>query len=365
MPAPGALNDPFSDARFRLFGSRRFAYLYGSDNDDRATSDPENDTRGTDILRLNDLRIPFDLHQLRRNSLRQVSRGAFDGYDCIINGVTNPDTNPLVLGVMSRLLKGFKGQVINHPDAVLRSGRDQISRRLRDIPNVVAPPAVRIATSSPKAALRMARDAGVTFPAILRRAGAHRGTAISLLPSPEELTARLEPRAAYYLISFVNFQSPDGLFRKYRFFFIGDRILVRHFYVADHWNVHRDRRERLEAVLPGVVEEERQAVNGGVEALPGHLVTALEAIRHGVGLDFFGLDCAIGREGKLILFEANASMNFYHASLENPAYEYLRRPLTEGRAAFRSLLQKDYKPRRPAAPRPAETPAGTMLNRIA
>jgi hypothetical protein len=63
----------------------------------------------------------------------------------------------------------------------------------------------------------------------------------------------------------------------------------------------------------------------------------LSAVRDRVELDFFGLDFGILADGRLLLFEANATMNFF-SPLPSEQFAYLRACVPPARAAFRELL---------------------------
>jgi glutathione synthase/RimK-type ligase-like ATP-grasp enzyme len=346
MTSPSKLNDPFADARMRILGTQRFAYLYGADRDEGFVPDPEKQGRATDILTLNDLRVPFTFMHVRKNYFRQKLRHELKPFDCIVNGVTNPDTNPRVLEVMERMLKPYKGRVINPPSTVLDSTRDKVSRRLRSIEGMVTPSTVRLKSGSRGALANIVEREGITFPAIFRRAGAHRGVSTFLVNGLDQVAQGLESGHDFYLISFVNFRSPDGLYRKIRFFFIGEAVIIRHQVVSDNWNVHVEARDRFMATRPRLIEEERDLLAGGIESLPALTQATLARVREAMGLDFFGLDCSLMEDGRLVLFEANATMNFSNASLDDPRFSYFRQTVQQGRAGFRSMLRADYDRRR-------------------
>ena len=61
-----------------------------------------------------------------------------------------------------------------------------------------------------------------------------------------------------------------------------------------------------------------------------------------VGSGIAGLASAwlLSREHEVLLFEANATMNFY-AALPGPQFEYLQRVVPPARAAFRKLLDME------------------------
>jgi hypothetical protein len=108
------------------------------------------------------------------------------------------------------------------------------------------------------------------------------------------------------------------------------------------------------ATRPDLVEEERLFIEAGFSAFPETLPSLLRVVRERVALDYFGLDCGFWPDGTLILFEANASMNFNPAS-EKPPFGYLHSRFQLGREGFNSLLSPNYRCRssRPAAMRAA------------
>ncbi len=67
---------------------------------------------------------------------------------------------------------------------------------------------------------------------------------------------------------------------------------------------------------------------------PQHFA-ALRAIRQAVGLDFFGIDCAIGPDGRLVVFEVNASMLVHE---DNAAFPYKAPAVDRIKHAFDAML---------------------------
>ena len=82
------------------------------------------------------------------------------------------------------------------------------------------------------------------FPVFLRTANDHKGSISPLLGSAEELdaaTAALRGRGERLddklVVEFCNTADPDGLYRKYGAFIVGERILPRHLFFSRHWVV--------------------------------------------------------------------------------------------------------------------------------
>jgi hypothetical protein len=268
--------------------------------------------------------------QIIPDYFRQPVRHDFDRFDVLLNLVTDADQNPKVLANLVRLLKTYRGRVINPPAAVLKTTREQVAAACAGLPHVTAPRAIRIGPT----------DGGAVgdfpFPAILRLTGTHTGRVIGIVESADALASRLIAGKAHVLTEFRDFRSPDGLYRKYRFLFIGGETVMRHLLVSDSWNVHAADRARIMAARPDLIAEERGMIDYGVNALPHVVRAGLAAIRSAIGLDLFGLDCAISPDG-ITLFEANATMNFFPLA-DDPQFAYLGKALGRAQGAFDRLL---------------------------
>ena len=155
----------------------------------------------------------------------------------------------------------------------------------------------------------------ISFPVIIRTAGTHTGKVIGLFDNPGDCASiAAEAEDDVVLIEFFDVRRGDGLCPKIRFFFIGEEILVRHLFLGDGWNVHGSDYGRIVRGNPELEREEELLLRGGFPALPAQVRHALQAIRQRIDLDYFGLDGAIMEDGRLIVFEANATMNFYPLS---------------------------------------------------
>ncbi|HEV2817124.1 MAG TPA: hypothetical protein VGW40_07890 [Allosphingosinicella sp.] len=311
----------------------RIGYLVGSDSHARIAPDGTDiDTRGnTDLflLRTRDPRGYGRIH-ITPNYFRQHFRYDLSRFDVLLNLVTDADQNPRVLANLVKLLRSWRGRVINRPEAVLRSTRDRVAAACASLPHVVAPRTVRIGSAA-------GFPGDFPFPAILRLAGTHTGRVIGIVEDADQVAPLLVRGQQHVLTEFRDFRGGDGLYRKYRFVFIGGDIVLRHLLVSDGWNVHAVDRARFMAPRPRLVAEERDAIDYGMQAFPHSVRAGLAAIREAVGLDLFGLDCALSGAGEIILFEANATMNFFPLSNE-PQFAYLDKALRRAQAAFDALL---------------------------
>ena len=292
--------------------------------------------RGTsDLTKL--LVPPAPHHRLHvtRNYFRQGRQAELAGYRTLVNLITEAEGNAKVLENLKKLLRGVPGRVINPPEAVLRSTRDQVARSLAGVPGLIVPKTVRLDGRKPAIAAKALERAGIAPPVILRRTGTHGGRIVGRFDDAGEAAAALTP-GEHIATQFVDFASADGRYRKYRAFFIGERVVLRHMIASDHWNVHAKDRSRFMAEHPDSVAEERALMESADPFAP-NVRNVLEAVRGRMPLDFFGMDYGVTQGSEMVLFEANATMNFFPFS-PDPQFEYLKHCFAPAQAAFRELL---------------------------
>lgn len=291
----------------------------------------------TDVFRLLGENARFDEFHLGKN-LRQLPWiPDLAPYSCILNLISDPDQNPRTLDNLRKLLRGFRGTVINRPEDVLCSGRDQMAALLTGTAGLTVPRTIRLRTAKPNAAARAVERAGLQFPVILRVAGTHMGKIIGLMQDLDGLQESLSPGAEHIVTEFVDFRSPDGLYRKYRVFFLGQKRIFRHLIGADNWNIHARERFAFMAHHPGLIAEEKQILEQPPGVFPAGVAATLDAVRERIALDYFGMDFGIAANGQLVLFEANATMNFFPVRNE-PPFAHIERVLHPAQQAFREEL---------------------------
>ena len=316
--------------------------IFGADREDRfQAKDGRIKLSGSsDLFGLINPDHPHHRLQITRQFLRQKRRPNLTPYRHILNLITEPEGNDRVLDNLRRLLRGVPGKVINRPEAVLRWTRDQVARSLADIPGLVAPRVIRLTNVKPEAALEKLERAGIGLPLILREPGTHLGTTQSRCDNPDQLLTAFTEKSELFATEFVDYRSADGLYRKYRVWFIGPHAIFRHMFVSDHWNVHNKDGIRFMSVRPDLMAEEKALFGKPDGAFPAEIRQALAAVRERIDLDFFGLDFGIMPDGRMLLFEANATMNFFSV-LPNDQFAYVRACVPPARAAFRELVMGD------------------------
>src|SRR5688572_4873780 len=111
-------------------------------------------------VRTKRLNLGFDLKPLLMTLQQQSGGGDLAAFDCVLNLVSEADHSPNTLEALRLLLRGYDGRVINRPEAVLRTSREEVANVLRDIPGLLVPKVLRFGGGDPDAALQAVIDAG-------------------------------------------------------------------------------------------------------------------------------------------------------------------------------------------------------------
>lgn len=259
-------------------------------------------------------------------------------YDLVFNTIGDADLAEPSLAAVTGFLARCEKPVLNRPDRVLRTRRDRIQALLGGLQDVVAPRTVRVSADEvAERGLRALAEAhGFSGPLLARPAGLHGGQGLIRAETPLALDG-LQPLAAdHYLIDYVDYRSADGLFRKYRMLFVGGEAFAYHQAISGHWLVHHDtagmgdhpeRRAEEARFL-----EEPQAILGQ---------TGLEAIRRigrALELDYGGADFSILPDGRVLVFEANATMLAHREDPQGP-YAYKNPYVDRVAKAFQAWLK--------------------------
>jgi glutathione synthase/RimK-type ligase-like ATP-grasp enzyme len=216
------------------------------------------------------------------------------------------------------------------PDAILALGRDRAPLRLAGRPGLVAPPTRRMSRAE-------LAGAPVDAAVIVRPIDSHAGIGLEKLDGRAALAAYLaaHPGAAFYVQPFIDYASPDGRFRKLRVALVDGRPFLVHLAVSDHWMVHYLNAGMAEAAAK---RAEEAAMMAGFDAsFAARHADAFRALHAAFGLDYFAVDCAEDREGRLLVFEADTAM-IVHDMDPPDLYPYKPPAMRKLFAAFQALV---------------------------
>lgn len=271
-------------------------------------------------------------------------------HDLVFNAIGDPDIAAPLAARLARFASRSAVPVLNPPGAIAHTHRDRIAARLAALPDVLVPPCARIA--DPRATfdslLRRLDREGVAFPLLLRPAGAHGGDGVTRHTAPDTLAAalaRLDGPA--YATAYRDTRSPDSYFRKYRAIFVDRVPYPYHLAISSHWLVHYFSADMTSA--PWKLDEERRFLDDPRAALGDTALCALAAIGRQLDLDYGGVDFALTGDGRVVVFEANATMLVHREAADGPLAH--KNPYIERIAhAFARMLdaRRGMAPSRPA-----------------
>ena len=229
----------------------------------------------------------------------------------LVNYIADPDSHSHALIKAVNLVEADGRPCFNRPYRVMQTRRDLITGILKGIPGLRIPATIRLEPKHPDDFIRAATESRLRFPIIVRLAGDHGGVStvrVDSVANWDTIHTIAWGGRAVYMTEFVDYADPDGLYRKHRIVMIGGEPVLRHVIIGEQWLLHRNKR----IVSPEAEQEEiHRLMSFERETLP-LIAETLSEIQQRLGLDFYGIDCHVAADGRMTLFEANATMNTLH-----------------------------------------------------
>jgi Flp pilus assembly protein TadD len=259
-------------------------------------------------------------------------------YDLVFNTIGDADlAGPSAAAVEAFLATSAK-PLLNPPDRVARTRRDLTPALLGALKDVVVPQTVRVTADeiADEGMEALARAHGLSGPLLVRPIGSHGGKGLHRVMGSAQLAwVAPAPGVDHYLTRYVDYSSADGLFRKYRVLFVDRRPYPYHQAISQTWLVHHE-----SSGMAGFAErraEEMRFLEDPAGAIGTRAMAAVERIGQALGLDYCGVDFSVLPDGRVLVFEANATML---AHLEDPKGPFADKNLHVERIAlaFQALL---------------------------
>jgi len=270
-------------------------------------------------------------------------------HDLVLNAIGDAELCGEALAGAIEVLKRTGAPVINSPEAVLPTARDENARRMAGLAGVFAPRIERLPRGLLTGSCAPARLAalGLDFPLLLRSPGFHTGQHFVRVEVADNLAEAADqlPGESLLAIQSLDAAGADGLSRKYRVMMIDGALYPLHMAASADWKVHYF--TSAMADRPDLRAEEAAFLTDMPKAIGLRAIAALHAVREGLGLDYAGVDFGLGPDGRLLLFEANATMTITPPD-PDPIWNYRREPIARALDAARSMLTSR------AASRPTE-----------
>jgi hypothetical protein len=260
-------------------------------------------------------------------------------HDLVFNSIGDADLCGDGIEAARGLLARTDRPLINHPAAVLKTGRASNADRLRRLPNVVAPRTVtgprRLLVGPEAGAIVAGND--FDFPFLVRPPGFHTGRyflSVENLPELAEAAASF-PGDDVCLIEALDARDRDGFHRKCRVMIIDRKIYPIHLAISRQWKVHYFKADMADS------PENRLQDAAFLDDMPGFVgvrgMAALERINAALDLDYCGIDFAVNATGDVLLFEANATMVMVPLS-DDRKWDYRRAAFDKVFGAVHTML---------------------------
>ena len=251
------------------------------------------------------------------------------------------ESDPEMLDRLRPLYAAWPRPVLNDPAQTARLGRDELSRGLAGLDAICSPPTIRAKRAEVEVwagpgAPCAARDG---YPVLVRPFGSHAGANLAKANTPDDLAAYLAQSTAesFYATRFVDYRSLDGLHRKYRVACIGGTPYLCHMAASEHWMVHYLNAGMAECADKRV-DEALAMAEFDVGFARRHRA-GFEALDRWMGLDYYQLDCAETRDGRLLVFEADVAA-IVHAMDPPDLYPYKPPQMRRVFEAFEAMLRR-------------------------
>ena len=266
-------------------------------------------------------------------------------HDLMFFAATEPDASTMQR--MLQLFDSWPRPVMNDPVLLPSLARDRLPTLLTGHPGVCSPPTVEVGDDVLGQLARGVREIeevlpGSAYPILVRPRGSHAGIGLRKIDNPADLVpyAIDHSGSAHFVTPFLDYRSPDGLYRKSRIALIDGEPYLCHRAVSSDWMVHY-----LNAGM------EKSAVKRADEALAMAQFDKTFAERHRDALaeiyrqlpfNFFSIDCSELADGRLLVFEADTAAIIH---LMEPAdlYPYKHAQMRRVFDAFGAMLQRHSK----------------------
>lgn len=232
----------------------------------------------------------------------------FPDHDLALVTVPDDARTQETLDEIERHTGNWPRKILNPSVRIRQQDRDRLYRLLRSIPGLEIPMTVRISRSDLEglndAAVHVLLEDG-QFPLIVRPICSHAGHGLAKLETPSDIAAYLagRPEPEFFISRFVDYSSPDGLFRKYRLVCVDGRSYACHMAISEQWKIWYLNADMTISAAKRAEEAHFMATFDGEFAV--RQAAALFEMTRRIGLDYFMVDCAETKTGDLLVFETD------------------------------------------------------------
>jgi tetratricopeptide (TPR) repeat protein len=248
-------------------------------------------------------RTKTSVHKLYLLDEKRMREQPLPDYDVVLNAIAESEAAIPYLDLARSFVDAQAGPSLNAPERVSAIGRLQLPQTLRGVDCTVAP------IAEITAAALDANASPFAYPIIARPVGSHAGHDLARIATPGEAREYAAKTGApsYFVSPFIDYSNAaDGLFRKYRIVYVDGEAFPVHLAISPNWMIHYY--NAAMADHQWMRDEEARFLADLGSVFHGDLGAAVDGVARAVGLEYFGIDCAVGRDGRLLVFEADSAM---------------------------------------------------------
>jgi tetratricopeptide (TPR) repeat protein len=232
-------------------------------------------------------------------------------FHLVFNLIGDPDQGAAALECAVAFQQRCATKLLNDPVKLRRTRRDLIPDLLAGVDGLEVPRVLRLACGDLRDPGRGAllAGAGIRLPLLLRTAGTHGGETVQRVDTEAALAAacaKLHRDETVYATAYHEYASPDGFYRKYRAIFVDRTVFPYHLAISPNWLVHYFSAEM--PVHSWKLAEELAYLHDATAVLGERACAVLAAVARRMDLDYCGADFTVLPDGRVLLFEANATM---------------------------------------------------------
>ena len=256
--------------------------------------------------------------------------------DVVINMISDADNGKDVLPFAQDIADRIGRPTVNHPRKIIGTDRETIAALLSKIELCRIPKTVRLSAEELAGTDWHKSIEGFSMPLLIRCAGTHGGDDFEKIDDlgAIALFVSSHPDANFYISEFADYRSADGYYRKYRLISLNDEILPYHLAIHNHWLVHHFRTDM--ANQEWMRKEEEAFLKDPHLVFSKEHFSAMKEIAKAIGLDYCGIDCGLDQDGKIVVFEANATMRVHDEKV--PTFTYKNPYIAKIKEAFDAML---------------------------
>jgi len=237
--------------------------------------------------------------------------------DIVLNNIVNGDLlqSETAFRAARRAVEAFGAPVVNDPEAAARTTRQENYERFKDAESFVFPAIHTFrAIGADRSEISDQVIDKIGVPVILRPARTQLGGGAVLCRTAEDLREKLASWK-YEDVSAIRYydcRDERGNARQFRIAALAGELYPERVNVAPYWHSHGYDRAALGWYENGYDAYEKRFLEDPGSVIGADPARVFKPFLDRLGLEIFGIDFGLGAEGRIIIFEANASMNLFN-----------------------------------------------------